>query len=794
MDKAGHLVWYGDDYGYAPTADFSRAAFRDTIATTRSGSDGFSWRSTDPFVFVPALAFPFDGLDPALVKQARARALHANRSSVAVASQPHASSARAAYREVQIGNERFSHDSAEASLLKTMEKHGLALRRAVQARRTPMPYMSDASFGHASRQATLALLAEMPRGNPARKFIDELAPSARKQAFVSRTLTSLILGEEDMHEPRKGNENKPLRPLISEQSLVEISRLKAVGESIVLVQHLDSYGTSGATYGDLVAVSISAGSSAPRILRLASHHSDDDAPPEKDEEIELQAHNERKYATTAPPIERGPSGDGRALGLAYRPELVIELASPDRLLVTSRLTGATIIYAVPSLERLARVPSNENQGQLARTFLLTEKPYLLRMSALGSFSVQHVDKPELGISGRYMAGELVLFDRNAKFEMTDEAGQLLFIRVEGTPNLVPAEQFRAIAQKPGAIAAKMDAGVEAGSAGLAAPPLVEVQIEDGEYIARAVSVFGLQSLEMLLDGVPAGQVPVKGRIAAKRFSRTADSQGRWTTFVARDSNGVSSLPIAIENPVSHYGGKLRVIALGIDRYGSPTVRNLKYAASDAHRVTTAALGALKNRYRSVEALVIDDSSKLLESRDKDKSRELIVAEVSQQAHATGPRDTLLMFVSAHGLPGSAGLEIALPADESGALQRLPFSSLASALSLSRGRVFVLLDTCHAGGATHDAAVEQLTAINSTVAVIAASKGEQRSVEGPTWGGGVFSSAVTRAFGHPGRLGNKNLPGTDDLFGHIRAYVVDQTEGRQLPMLRVTRSVGPFALH
>lgn len=756
----------------------SPPVFKDRIANKRNAST-FAWRSTDRFVFaeVPALTGDKDRTRNSaanrasaswdLEQQARARTLQRVASSTILSPRRSPELAALTYRDMEVGSQKYSEGAKPMRLSATLEAHGVRLRPNLQGRIITLPYKSDSRFENLSRRVTKEVLALMPRGQPESLYLDQLPKPMRSRAFVSReAATSLILGEEDMSEQTPVT-TKPLRPLLSAWGLVGVTHFDLPAARLVVAQHLDSYGTSNEAYGDLVAVWIPKDGSPHRIERLAAHHTDEDEGSSPDQRSPLHA-------------------DGQLLNLAYRPELVIQVSQPDVLLITSRSTGTTTSYKLPTLTRLSHFSTKESQAQLREVSLTQDGKALFRITSVGAWSLQGISDNAPSIRGRYANGELLMYDNYGRFELTAEAGELSFIRLQGSPALIPAEQFGSIALQPGTLIRSLGK-LSPPAPMLWRPPIVEARSEGEAAVDVALrSTVGLRALEVFVDGVEVARLPVTGGFATIRYQRAQYPLGRWTTFVAEDLRGGRSIPVAITHERTSRRGRLGILSIGIDRYQSDAISDLAYAGSDAVRTAAAFERSLRKSYATVVKTVVTDDSPLLKSDGK------LAERIQTFAEAIGPTDTLVLFISAHGLVGPRGLEIALPATPESSAPRLSFEAIATALTKARGRLFVVLDTCHAGGATHDSAVTELLKRNPALAVVAASKGDERSSEGPTWRGGVFSYALVRALQTRHQSVRAGLD-VDRVFAQVRQFVQTSTNGRQLPMLRLNRSVGPFPL-
>jgi len=103
----------------------------------------------------------------------------------------------------------------------------------------------------------------------------------------------------------------------------------------------------------------------------------------------------------------------------------------------------------------------------------------------------------------------------------------------------------------------------------------------------------------------------------------------------------------------------------------------------------------------------------------------------------------------------------------------------------RGRVLVLLDACHAGGATLDqpelnvdARLLRRELAMGNVTVLTSSSSTEKSREAPEWRNGAFTEVVLEALGRAADADRNGLVSMQELTGYIATRVPQLTEGRQ----------------
>lgn len=490
---------------------------------------------------------------------------------------------------------------------------------------------------------------------------------------------------------------------------------------------------------------------------------------------------------------------GGAFPLAAHARLWVGRLGPDRIALAG-IDGRAVVFDARSAAVERALHDLPAPDQILSLGLTQTGGHLFQQQADGQFHVfAAVDGARL-LDGVYLDDEVVISDRALRYDATPEGASYLAARFPGDRGLYSLDQLGAEMRVPGMAAAVLEAGQAAPAGGLAVtrlpPRLALLQGEDGTARVEASAPAGLTAITLYRDGVAVGRIaaPAEGgglTLAAGDPLALAASAGvalppgtRWLSLRAEDAAGgtsrLLSLPLA---PAPAPTGRLHVLALGVDGFSDPRLPGLRYAASDAARFAAAVEAALTRpgappRYAGVSVTLIDPA--------EDPRRAL-----PDKLAALGPlrpEDTLVLFVATHGLPGKDGrYYLAGPqtriADLPGTA--LDLADLAAALAPIQARAFLFLDACHSGGTpgSNDAAFAGLQGAEARIAVIAASKGRQPSLEGAALGGGAFTSALIRALRDPAADadGNGALE-LVELYAAVKADVVRATGGRQTPWI------------
>lgn len=288
--------------------------------------------------------------------------------------------------------------------------------------------------------------------------------------------------------------------------------------------------------------------------------------------------------------------------------------------------------------------------------------------------------------------------------------------------------------------------------------------------------------------------------------------------IAFDDARRSSNPIAIELPETrHPGGGLWILAAGISDYPRlDGFDRLRSADADACEIAETFSAIKGTQVRKVATLI--NSAVTTQS----------VLDVLQQFEAMGPDDLGVLFFSGHSVRGPDGDSIFLTsgveahqgvaARESTNQHGIHWSSLAGPLRRLRGRVLIMLDTCHSGGfgqqqviTSSELADDLNRDARAGVVVFASSKGRQRSAEVDTGtvatsartcsalprdprAGGLFRRAVVDVLADSKQhdLDGDGLR-VSELAGAVSFRVHRQTDGAQTPWVARRETFADFLL-
>ncbi len=474
----------------------------------------------------------------------------------------------------------------------------------------------------------------------------------------------------------------------------------------------------------------------------------------------------------------------------YRPrEDLVALLNSQGSLVVYDIDGSRTLLTVeeaPEFANVVNVASTRN-GQ-----------HIVQINNDGRFFVYDTAIGGQVLSGRYLDDEVVVHDDTLRFDSTPEGAAHIHLKFPGDRSLYRLDQFESTLRVPGMAFDRL-AGITDASppSVVTAPPTVRLELSAanaGKAMLRiaANSEAGLAEIVLYRDGRQIETIPAQGdRLVIEREVEVEPAE-RWLTAVGRDILGVRSLATSVATEPSTEAPaerRLFAIAVGTDTYDDPRIRRLSYAASDARTFLDSLNLSASTYYSTVQSELLVDAPDLASA---------LPETIARVAALMRPADTLFLHVAGHGVLGADGvLYLADRATQLDDMQgtSLAWSQLSDALSAVPGRVFLFLDACHSGAAgmasNDDAAEVLLTAPDTRINVVAASKGRQFSIEAPRFGGGVFTSTLATILsdvaGHD--ADSNGVLEFSELYRALKRRVVTVTDGEQIPWVSQSGLVG-----
>ena len=247
---------------------------------------------------------------------------------------------------------------------------------------------------------------------------------------------------------------------------------------------------------------------------------------------------------------------------------------------------------------------------------------------------------------------------------------------------------------------------------------------------------------------------------------------------ARSSGqGVAKADLRLKNGAPEQRPALHVLAIGVSRYRSADIPSLRFAAKDATDLAVTLQRQRDLLYREINHRVLSDSQ---------ATKAQVLSGFQWLAQSVSSDDTAILFLAGHGTNDPDGMYYFLPAD-SDADRATMISSfeLQEALRMIRGRVVLLLDTCHSGNVlgrrSMNRLINELTSEHRIV-VFAASTGDQVARESPAWKNGAFTKALVEGLRGVADYAEDNQLSVSELETWTSVRVGQLTQGMQTPTL------------
>lgn len=234
---------------------------------------------------------------------------------------------------------------------------------------------------------------------------------------------------------------------------------------------------------------------------------------------------------------------------------------------------------------------------------------------------------------------------------------------------------------------------------------------------------------------------------------------------------------------------LYVLCVGVSRYRNPTY-NLTYAASDAGAIEQALQPQAGREYAHVHATLLTDTK---------ASSKGIMAAVQDLQKKAKPGDTVLVFLSGHGVQRAGKFYFAPWGIVVNDVENtcLAWQSLVGALAQVYARKLLFTDACHSGAklGPYQATSEQLAEAarkRSGIVMMASSRGDEFSFEDRELKRGAFTQALLEAFGGKADFDGDNEITLPEIALYVPRRVTDLTKGLQNPQLVLVQDINPQA--
>ncbi|MBI2300940.1 MAG: caspase family protein [Armatimonadetes bacterium] len=391
--------------------------------------------------------------------------------------------------------------------------------------------------------------------------------------------------------------------------------------------------------------------------------------------------------------------------------------------------------------------------------------------------------------------------------------------IDKAADYYPAYQFRRHFCRPDVISRLLEAGSVAGAVKLAdqdrrtptdatrvaaqlnqmLPPQVTlVAPADGSTVTAAqVTVSAritdpnqrkVAAVKLLLNGRPAGARDFDVTAARDLWTGTATLNPGENTLsvIATNDAGSESVPASVK--VTYHAPEseiakpaLYVLAVGVSKYADAS-RSLAFAAKDAGDLAQWAKGQEGKLFGKVICrLLADEQATRANTVD---ALDWLTKEVTQ-------RDYAVVFVSGHGTADTRGNYYFLPHDADPARLKstaVPWTDFQTTFQGLPGKTFLLLDTCHAGGASGQRtkggdtayidALREAAANDVGVITLASCMGNEQSLEDAAWQNGAFTKALVAGLSGAADANHDGVINWVELEAYVTEAVKTLTNGRQ----------------
>lgn len=394
------------------------------------------------------------------------------------------------------------------------------------------------------------------------------------------------------------------------------------------------------------------------------------------------------------------------------------------------------------------------------------------------------------------------------------------------PDFYRADQFRKRLERPDVMERLLPAGSleEAFSAAKAAPPADPQQVLPAQIAATPrVEILSprpgqvvegnattlraritmpaegkLVAAKVFANGVPAVAQHLVGerpRAGGREFvydwnvRLPGDPRNLIQLIVGTDAPTAALSDVLVERPAGvriDREARLRLVAMGIDKYRDPAIQPLRFAVADAESVAKTIRERANGLYSVDRAVVVTNEHVTPEHWRKaldDVCRDL--------KESPRPDDLLVLFFAGHGILDSQSKQYYFVGHDF-TVEDLNKRQYAACIGWNDFRMLasvpcrklVLLDTCHAGAVQPLRARDLKAAVrdlqDDVIFTFAASAGDELSAENKAWRHGAFTRAFTEALHGADRTSQTPVITLNQVIHYVQAEVRNLTKNRQNP--------------
>jgi hypothetical protein len=287
----------------------------------------------------------------------------------------------------------------------------------------------------------------------------------------------------------------------------------------------------------------------------------------------------------------------------------------------------------------------------------------------------------------------------------------------------------------------------------------------------------------LIDGQAASEVKVaqsRNLSVADAYTLTLPVRRRdFLVSVIVDVEGAESAPaeLRIRELAIDTRPALYALSVGVGKYRDPDITKLRYPQKDATDLAAALRAQRRSVYRDVQARVLTEEN---------AGRAQVLAGLKWLQEMAREEDTALLYLAGHGTSDANGDYYFLPEDAMASRgTMISGAELQAGLAGIRGKVVLLLDTCHSGNVLGRRSLSRLLQellVDNHIIVLAASTGEQASQESPAWQNGAFTKALIEGLRGAADYAEDGQIMMSELETWVGVRVKELTGGAQTPTL------------
>jgi len=415
------------------------------------------------------------------------------------------------------------------------------------------------------------------------------------------------------------------------------------------------------------------------------------------------------------------------------------------------------------------------------------------------------------LKGLYIDDEIVLYSDDGFYNGTFEGIRFVTWFYPGMKQHFDFSQYESRYYRPDIIQKIIDGQpFQTPKVELSPPPTIEMLIKHKGQCSQKINIdlnassyLSLSNIKLFINGTPSMQINVSGKKAQKEVTLDLLQGKQWITAVAYNTEGFSSIPqsLMIENICSTKikMNKLYMLGIGIDNYPNMCQNNIYYSKRDIEMIMKSIEDMETELYQEIQTKHLFDEIATSQN---------IVNALKDISNIITNNDTLLLYFAGHGIRGKNNKFYFVTSNstfEDIEEKGLAWDKVSLMLKPIKAKVIVFLDACHSGIAAKEKVVpndkhasELMKAMKSGLAVIAASKGRQYSLESTKWGGGhgIFSYTINQILTTKKTEADLNHNGIielSELFKNIKYNVLKETNGKQSPWFSTNTIVGEMPI-